>query len=57
MTSTAIVNKVRNFCHTLRDDGVGCSIGGELVPVPTRYTLHSWLRIRSIIRKVEFISA
>jgi hypothetical protein len=23
MTSTAIVNKVWNFCHTLRDDGVG----------------------------------
>jgi type I restriction enzyme M protein len=23
MTSTAIVNKVLNFCHTLRDDGVG----------------------------------
>jgi len=25
MTSTAIVNKVWNFCHTLRDDGVGYS--------------------------------
>ena len=23
MTSTAIVNKVWNFCHTLRNDGVG----------------------------------
>jgi hypothetical protein len=23
MTTTAIVNKVWNFCHTLRDDGVG----------------------------------
>ncbi len=23
MTSAAIVNKVWNFCHTLRDDGVG----------------------------------
>ena len=23
MTSTAIVNKVWNFCYTLRDDGVG----------------------------------
>jgi hypothetical protein len=23
MTSPAIVNKVWNFCHTLRDDGVG----------------------------------
>ena len=23
MTSTAIINKVWNFCHTLRDDGVG----------------------------------
>nr|HMQ76882.1 hypothetical protein [Flavobacteriales bacterium]HMR28380.1 hypothetical protein [Flavobacteriales bacterium] len=25
MTSTAIVNDVRNFCHALRDDGVGYS--------------------------------
>ncbi len=25
MTSTAIVNKVWNFCRTLRDDGVGYS--------------------------------
>ncbi len=23
MTTTAIVNKVWNFCHTLRDDGMG----------------------------------
>ena len=23
MTTAAIVNKVWNFCHTLRDDGVG----------------------------------
>ncbi|MBK7383589.1 MAG: hypothetical protein IPI81_09675 [Flavobacteriales bacterium] len=28
MTTTAIVNKVWNFCHTLRDDGVG--YGGYL---------------------------
>lgn len=26
MTSTAIVNKVWNFCHTLRDDGVGYAL-------------------------------
>jgi hypothetical protein len=26
MTSTAIVNKVWNFCHTLRDDGVGYGV-------------------------------
>lgn len=40
MTSTTIVNKVRNFCHTLRDDGVGYGMGGEFAPMRSRYTLH-----------------
>jgi len=57
MTSTAIVNKVWNFCHTLRDDCVGYGMSGRFAPMRSRYTLHSCLHIGMNISKIEAISS